>query len=56
MSLPWTTLLIVSVALIGVASVFFSAAKHLLFELQVHDLAVKSHKLRNSQIKRLQEL
>lgn len=49
-------MLIILVAVIGVATVFYSAAKHLLFELDVHALAVKSHELRNSQIKRLQQL
>ena len=56
MTPTWDIMLIVLVALIGLASFFFSAAKHLIFEREIHNLAVDAHKLRHSQIKRLMEL
>jgi hypothetical protein len=53
---PWLILLLAGVGALGLLSFFYSAACVLLRNLEVHDLAVRAHTLRNTQLKRLAEL
>lgn len=55
-TLSWTILLLTGLGLSGVLAFLYCASKSLHFHLELHDLMVEAHTIRNSQVKRLAEL
>ncbi len=49
----WIILLLTGIGIAGVMAFLYGASKHLLYNRDIHELAIQSHALRSNQIRRL---